>query len=133
MRRKESSMDPHNGDLHPALSCAESPLDNPVWSALTSYQSALAIGDTLARRYPDDISPFAAVSEQSARAFAALAALVTAQETVVLLGGELPDSDHWKLSQQRHVIQMVYEQRLPAEADGVVEITPLTAADVPAM
>jgi len=126
-------MDPHNGDLYPALAYAESPLDNPVWSALTSYQSALAIGDTLARRYPDDIAPFVAVSEQSARAFAALAALVAAQETVVLLGGELPSSEHWKLSRQRHVIQMVYEQRLAAESGGAVEIVPLTVVDVPAM
>jgi predicted GNAT family acetyltransferase len=126
-------MDPHNGDLYPALAYAGSPLDNPVWSALTSYQSALAIGDMLARRYPGDISPFAAVGEQSARAFAALAALVAAQETVVLLGGELPHSKHWKLSRQRHVIQMVYEQGLTAESDGAVEIAPLTAADVPAM
>src|SRR5437870_2172308 len=118
MWRKESLMDTHNGDQHPASSDAESPLDNPVWSALTSYQSALAIGDTLARRYPHDVAPFAAVSEHSARAFAALAALVAAQETVVLLGGELPGSKHWKLSQQRHVIQMVYDQGLPAEPEG---------------
>jgi predicted GNAT family acetyltransferase len=126
-------MDSHNDDLYPALAYAESPLDNPVWSALTSYQSALAIGDTLARRYPADISPFAAVSEPSVHAFAALAALVAAQETVVLLGGERPSSEQWKLSRQRQVIQMVYEQRLAAESGGAVEIVPLTVVDVPAM
>lgn len=36
-------------------------LDNPAWSALTGAHAHLAEGNDLARRYPADVSPFAAV------------------------------------------------------------------------
>ena len=41
-------------------------LDNPAWSALTGRHSHLAIGDGPVRRYPADISPFAAVETPDA-------------------------------------------------------------------
>ena len=36
------------------------PLDYPIWTALTTTQQALAEGDARARRYPTEITPFAA-------------------------------------------------------------------------
>ena len=36
-------------------------LDDPAWSALTGPHAALALVDGDARRYPADVSPFAAV------------------------------------------------------------------------
>ena len=39
------------------------PLDRPVWSALTTRQRHLAIGDELARRFDPEIGPFAAVAD----------------------------------------------------------------------
>jgi len=38
-----------------------SELDNPAWSALTGRHAHLAIGDGPVRRYPAEISPFAAI------------------------------------------------------------------------
>jgi ribosomal protein S18 acetylase RimI-like enzyme len=52
------------------------PLDNPVWGALTTRQAHLAIGDERARRFPSDISPFAAAPDGSPESAAALAALL---------------------------------------------------------
>ena len=64
------------------------PLDHPVWNALTSSQRALAEGGTLARRYPPAIAPFAAMTDMSTESFAALGALMTASDQVVLFTPE---------------------------------------------
>ncbi len=60
------------------------PLDHPVWTALTSRQQALAEGDALARRYPPDIAPFAAMTDASAQSFATLGALMSRSDIAVL-------------------------------------------------
>jgi predicted GNAT family acetyltransferase len=52
------------------------PLDNPVWSALTTRQAHLAIGDACAKRFFSDISPFAAAPDGSRESSIALAALM---------------------------------------------------------
>ena len=49
------------------------PLDCPAWSALTSRQAALSIGGERARRFREDIGPFAAARDASPEAVAALA------------------------------------------------------------
>lgn len=53
------------------------PLDNLVWRALETTHSHFRIGTTLAVRYPREISPFAAVSENTHDAFQQLATLLT--------------------------------------------------------
>ncbi|WP_425955891.1 GNAT family N-acetyltransferase [Xylanimonas sp. McL0601] len=45
----------------PAPARDDSALDNPVWSSLTGAHAGLAVGGDLVRRFPDDVSPFAAV------------------------------------------------------------------------
>lgn len=42
-------------------SADETALDNAPWSSLTGPHAAFAIGGELARRYPDEVSPFVAV------------------------------------------------------------------------
>ena len=37
-------------------------LERPIWSALTTTHASFALGNDLARRYPPDISPMAAVA-----------------------------------------------------------------------
>lgn len=60
------------------------PLDDPIWTALTTRQRALAVGGALARRYPPDITPFAAMLDMSPRSFAALHGLMSKSDFVVL-------------------------------------------------
>jgi len=59
--------------LSPALHAA---LDRPVWSALDGGHRHLALGGPLARRYPCEIGPFAAIADDSLAAWDALAALL---------------------------------------------------------
>jgi hypothetical protein len=49
------------------------PLDNVVWTALTTTHASVAHGQGLARHFPRDMAPFSAVAEPSARAYADLA------------------------------------------------------------
>ena len=56
---------------------AHHPLDYPIWTALTTTQQALAEGDGRARRYPTEITPFAAMADMSGESFAALGALMS--------------------------------------------------------
>jgi GNAT superfamily N-acetyltransferase len=52
------------------------PLDRLVWHALATTHSHFRVGSNLAVRYPAEISPFAAVSENTTVAFEQLAALL---------------------------------------------------------
>ena len=63
--------EPRNAPSHP--------LDHPIWTALTTTQQSLAEGDARARRYPTEITPFAAMPDMSAENFAALGALMSPQ------------------------------------------------------
>jgi GNAT superfamily N-acetyltransferase len=53
------------------------PLDHLVWRALQTTHSHFRTGTNLAVRYPREISPFAAVSENTPAAFKQLATLLT--------------------------------------------------------
>lgn len=61
------------------------PLDNVVWSALTSRQAHVSSGGALARRMVEDIGPFAALCDHSETAIGALAALTHADDDLSLL------------------------------------------------
>jgi predicted GNAT family acetyltransferase len=62
------------------------PLDCPIWSALTTRQAGFAAADAaLARRFREDIGPFAAAADTSPHAIAALAALTRADDDMSLL------------------------------------------------
>lgn len=61
------------------------PLDCPIWSALASRQTAFGTEGALARRFSEDISPFAAAVDASHDAIAALGALAHADDDMSLL------------------------------------------------
>ena len=60
------------------------PLDNPIWSALTTQQSHIAIGGELARRFPLEKAPFVAFSSASKESFDALAQLYAPGDQLAL-------------------------------------------------
>jgi ribosomal protein S18 acetylase RimI-like enzyme len=108
------------------------PLDHPIWSALTSRQRGLAEGNGKALRYPAAITPFADMVDMSSDSFAALAALMSPSEYIVLFtpdAVEAPASFKVLLAETGE--QMIGTPRactLPG-----VEIVTLGADDVPAM
>lgn len=73
--------------LSPAL---QSALDRPVWSALAGGHRHLALGGELARRYPREIGPFAALGVDGPEAWAALAELLQPGEAVMLVTPDAP-------------------------------------------
>jgi len=108
------------------------PLDYPVWTALTTRQSALAEGGALARRYPVPVAPFAALADHSAASFAALGALMSGSEIAVLFTPDAVSApDAFKVLLAETGEQMM---GMPAEAPARgVEIVTLGVDDVPDM
>jgi predicted GNAT family acetyltransferase len=108
------------------------PLDRPVWNALVSRWTPLALGDGRARRLDPAVGPFAAAADASREAQAALAALVTpAGELWVVEADEPPAPPGVSVARRARLQQMVADAIAPAEARFAVE--PLTHADAPAM
>ncbi|MDI6625420.1 MAG: GNAT family N-acetyltransferase [Brevundimonas sp.] len=67
------------------------PLDRPVWSALTSRQAHLALGDARALRFDPDYALFAAAADASPVSTAALGALNTSPNGLGLVeAGDMP-------------------------------------------
>lgn len=107
-------------------------LDNPVWHALTTRHEALALGAHLARRYPSDVAPFAAVQNTTQQAFHDLAALIPQGGFVAMPSiTPLPPLDGLHHDTIFSVIQMVDAGDVSAiNEDGVLR---LGVADVPEM
>lgn len=109
------------------------PLDNPIWRALTTRHSHLALGGDLARRYPADVSPLAGLPAPEAANVAALAALVEPGDEMGIFETAPPSLPaSWEILRESRITQMVLPSRTPLpEAD--VGATPLGAADVEEM
>lgn len=60
-------------------------LDRPVWSSLNDGHRHFALGGELAKRYPREIGPFAALADDSPEAWAALASLMEPGESVMMV------------------------------------------------
>jgi predicted GNAT family acetyltransferase len=121
----------------PNITIAANPLDNPIWSALTSRQAHLALGGRLAKRYPPDMATVAAVVSPERAALAELATLIENNEAVYLTGIELNDIESQlpsslKVKHRTSVVQMVY-LRPVGVPESETDISILSEADVPEM
>jgi ribosomal protein S18 acetylase RimI-like enzyme len=95
------------------------PLDDPVWQALTTEHAGLARAHGAARRYAPDVAGFVAAHD-----FGDLRALVEPGQrvaTVTTAAVALPTG--WTLMGERWIEQMVYDgDDVPAAADELVEL-----------
>ena len=106
-------------------------LDNPAWHALSGEQRAYGMVGERAARYLSDISPIAAVANQSTQALVELADFVEPGGFVALFApGELPD-DLWRLAAMAPLSQWVCPDppTVDAEIDWV-ELTDAQAGDM---
>ena len=111
---------------------AHHPLDYPIWTALTTTQQALAEGDARARRYPTEITPFAALADTSAESFTALGALMSPKDIAVLFTPEaVTPPAEFKVTLADTGEQMTGTP-IETPANGV-DIVRLGVGDVPAM
>lgn len=82
-------------------------LNNPAWQALWGDHARFALGGDLARRYPADMSPLAALRVPTAEALAALATFVTPGERIGLLGSIPARHPQWQIERRLQLVQMV--------------------------
>ena len=88
-------------------------LDNPIWFALTTEHRLLARSHGLARRYPQDVSPLAALLHPTNDAFADLQRLVSPGEHVALFtASPLDVPGGWQVDRSRWIDQMICETSL---------------------
>jgi FR47-like protein len=107
------------------------PLDNPIWFALTTEHRILARSHGLARRYPPDVSPLAALLRPTDEAFADLQRLVSPGEHVALFtASPLDVPGDWQVDRSRRIDQMICEASV---ASPPVAPLPLGTTDVPDM
>jgi predicted GNAT family acetyltransferase len=107
-----------------------SPLDQPVWSALTTRQSHFAVGNSLAVRFAADVSPFAAARDDSPECLAALGELVPAHGTMIVMQVWTPQPGI-VVEKTALVVRMVAADAITTEDASAIQ--PLTEADAPEM
>jgi predicted GNAT family acetyltransferase len=109
------------------------PLDRPVWSALTTRQARLALGDTRAVRFAPEYGVFAAAANDGPESLAALAALVPDDDAVALVETREPVAVPGTVVATRALIWQMTAERLAPADPALFEIAPLTEADAPQM
>lgn len=107
-------------------------LDNAPWAALTGPHAHWAEGDGLVRRYPVDVSPFAAAPDwRDPAAWAALAELVGPGGDVVVSGGTVDPPADWEVRFRGQGVQLVETAALASAADPeLVELGDADADDM---
>jgi ribosomal protein S18 acetylase RimI-like enzyme len=106
-------------------------LDNPIWFALTTEHRLLAQSHGLARRYPADVSPLAALLRPTNEAFADLQRLVTRGEHIALFtASPLDVPSAWQVDRSRWIDQMICDA---SPAPPAVAPLALGTTDVPEM
>jgi predicted GNAT family acetyltransferase len=108
------------------------PLDNAVWTALTTKQAQHVHSSALARRFPPEMTLLGALAANTAMAFDSLAQLIQ-RDAVTLYFTSAPQIPNgWEIVRAVELHQMVQE----GPAVGQVqqhEIVELTPAEVPEM
>jgi ribosomal protein S18 acetylase RimI-like enzyme len=88
------------------------PLDNPVWSSLTTHHAALAETAGRAKRYPADVAPFVGIAPGDDAALADVERLVDRGELVCFVGAAPKLAAGWRIEQSVPIAQMVRDGRL---------------------
>ncbi len=108
------------------------PLDRPIWSALTTRQAQVAIGDERARRFDPAFGLFAAAADASPDSLAALADLVPLDGALALVEAEPPPP----VPGTRFEHHVIWQMAAPALSNATItpaDIVDLTEADAPQM
>jgi ribosomal protein S18 acetylase RimI-like enzyme len=112
------------------------PLDNPIWTALTTSQSRFAEVSELARKFVPEVGPLAGFEQPTRETYASLGNLVRVgtRAGLFLEAGAKEDdveSAGFKIVEQDSLLQMIYSDcELPARA---IDFVPMSAADSPEM
>lgn len=111
------------------------PLDNPIWTALTTRQAQHAHASALARRFPPEMTLLGALAANTAMAFDSLAQLIQRDAVTLYFTSPPQISAGWEIVRAVELHQMVQETDPPrtSEQDAVPEVIELTPTDIPEM
>jgi len=110
------------------------PLDHPIWTALTTVHRPMALARGVAVRYPADVSPLAAMREPTEAAFADLRELVGAGQAVALFTNAAPDvPDDWQTLRSRSIDQMVCSDVTGSSGIASQQLRPCDVPDMLAL
>jgi ribosomal protein S18 acetylase RimI-like enzyme len=111
------------------------PLDNAVWTALTTKQAQHAHTSALARRFPPEMTLLGALAANTAMAFDSLAQLIQRDAVTLYFTSPPQIPTGWEIVRAVELHQMVQETEAPpsAQASATPEVIELTPADVPEM
>jgi ribosomal protein S18 acetylase RimI-like enzyme len=112
------------------------PLDNAVWTALTTKQAQHAHSSALARRFAPEMTLLGALAANTAMAFDSLAQLIQRDAVTLYFTSPPQIPDGWDILRAVELHQMVQETDAPqpsAESEATPEVIELTPADVPEM
>jgi predicted GNAT family acetyltransferase len=110
-------------------------LQRPIWHALTTRQNGLAAGTPRARRFPHDVSPFAATAQDDPASLADLAPLaVPGQALLFLQEGPIPTPPGFVEEFRGPGVQMTATRIDPPDSStDVLELGEDDAADMLAL
>jgi ribosomal protein S18 acetylase RimI-like enzyme len=92
-------------------------LDNPVWNALCTTHACFAEGDDLAKQYPPEVGPFAAIRDLSSASFESLARLLGPEGVAGVFLDSPSEHASWSIIRSLRVLQMVWaNSAAPANA-----------------
>lgn len=117
------------------------PLNNAVWTALTTKQAQHAQSSALARRFPPEMTLLGALAANTVMAFDSLAQLIQRDPVTLYFTSSPQIPAGWEVLRAVELHQMVQEADAPpsSPANGATpdkttpEIIELTPADVPEM
>jgi ribosomal protein S18 acetylase RimI-like enzyme len=112
------------------------PLDNAIWTALTTKQAQHAHTSALARRFPPEMTLLGALAANTAMAFDSLAQLIQRDSVTLYFTSPPQIPPGWEIVRAVELHQMVQETEAPPpspERDAAPEVIELTPADVPEM
>ncbi|MGZ4873845.1 MAG: GNAT family N-acetyltransferase [Candidatus Angelobacter sp.] len=112
------------------------PLDNPIWTALTTKQAQHAHSSALARRFPPEMTLLGALAANTAMAFDSLAQLIQRDAVTLYFTSPPQIPTGWDVVRAVELHQMVQETEAPppsAESQAAPEVIELTPADIPEM
>ncbi|HEY9731053.1 MAG TPA: GNAT family N-acetyltransferase [Drouetiella sp.] len=107
------------------------PLDNPIWTALTTRHAELSEGDEIARRYLPSYTTLAGMAQETDAAFASLAQITAPTQRIGICSqADIDVPSTWICSAKFPVAQMICDELLACRTFPM-EI--LTDDDVPEM
>ncbi|WP_051286971.1 GNAT family N-acetyltransferase [Algoriphagus mannitolivorans] len=95
------------------------PLDNPIWSALTSGSAQFSHGTDSCRFIDREMGFFAGLPEYSSDGMQLLQQVCEKGQRVILFPSDhLPTTEGWKVLNDRPLLQMVYSKEFPLSLQG---------------